>query len=149
LIVNAYDNLLEPVELGASIFVQINEILYNATEKFHLPLKDLNKEEPGDLGVWDGDKFVYYQEEHTSTWWNYFKLFWKYGRAPYRAQKLVQQTITTFLKMYKPPYFPFRSLTTTAFMLELTKVTGVTGEQFLAANNVCHIPSCMDRGLNC
>lgn len=64
------------------------------------------------------------------------KLFWKYRLAPYYAQKLMQNTVATFLRLYEEPYFPFRSLSTRAFELGLAKVTGVTGQQFLADNGI-------------
>ncbi len=65
-------------------------------------------------------KFVYQLDNSSSSWWNYAKLFWKYGTAPYRTQKLMQAVIAKFLNLYKAPYFPFRSLTTRAYELELT-----------------------------
>ena len=43
--VNAYDDPAHPVELGASIFVSVNEILMNATKEFGLELNPLADEE--------------------------------------------------------------------------------------------------------
>ena len=60
-----YDNPLEPVELGASIFVDVNHILYNATRTFGLPLKDPGSDEDGILGIWDGERFVYQQDSRS------------------------------------------------------------------------------------
>ena len=136
LTVNAYGDGTEPVELGASIFIRLNEILWNATERYGLPLQDPDTEDDGLLAVWDGEKFVYQQDYKSWGWWNIVKLFWKYGTAPYRTQKLMQATIAKFLNLYRSPYFPFRSLTTRAYELELTYVTGQTGQQFLAQNSV-------------
>lgn len=136
LTVNAFDSPLERVELGASIFIKANYILYNATRDFNLSAGPPDLGNGGLLVVWDGEKFVYEEESGSWSWWNLAKLFWKYGRAPYRAQSLVQATVKTFLKLYKAPFFPFRSLTTRAFELDLAKVTGLTGEQFLELNNV-------------
>lgn len=48
----------------------------------------------------------------------------------------MQKTVATFLKLYEEPYFPFRSLSTRAFELDLAKITGVTGQQFLADNGI-------------
>ncbi|KAK7976381.1 hypothetical protein PG989_014844 [Apiospora arundinis] len=136
LTVNAHDNSLSPVELGASIFVKVNHILWNATDDFNLVRINPGLDEKGVMGIWDGDKFVYTQDSESWGWWSLAKLFWKYGTAPYYVNNLVQQTIATFLKLYEAPYFPFRSLTTRAFELDLVKVTGVTGAQFLAANKL-------------
>ncbi|TDZ21796.1 Farnesylcysteine lyase [Colletotrichum orbiculare MAFF 240422] len=136
LTVDAYDNPLERVELGASIFIEANYILYNASQQFGLPLKEPESGSDGFLGIWDGDQFVYTQDDTSWEWWNLAKLFWKYGLAPYKAQKLVQATVATFLKLYEEPYFPFRSLTQRAFELDLLKATSVTGDQFLANNEI-------------
>lgn len=136
LTVNVYDDPLNPVELGASIFIEANHILRNATKNFNLGTQDPGSDEKGVLGIWDGDKFVYTQDSESSNWWNLAKLFWKYGTAPYYIYRLVQNTVATFLKLYQPPYFPFRSLSATAFELGLVKVTGVTGQQFLAESKL-------------
>ncbi|UNI17522.1 hypothetical protein JDV02_003857 [Purpureocillium takamizusanense] len=63
-------------------------------------------------------------------------MWWRYGLAPYRAVRLVNDVVATFLRLYEEPHFPFRSLTQRAFELGLHKVTAVTGEQFLAEKNV-------------
>ncbi|CAK7210287.1 hypothetical protein SBRCBS47491_000725 [Sporothrix bragantina] len=135
---HAFGDANQPVELGASIFVQINEILWNAAANFSLPLQPAGgfDDDAALLGIWDGDKFVYTQDDRSSGWWNLVRLVWKYGTAPYRANKLMQATIQRFLELYRAPYFPFRSLTTRAYELELTFVTSQTGQQFLDANNV-------------
>ncbi|KAI0835886.1 prenylcysteine oxidase [Hypoxylon sp. FL0890] len=136
LTVNVYDDPINPVELGASIFVEINHILYNATKAFNLPLTNPGSDEKGLLGIWDGKRFVYTQDSESWGWWNLAKLFWKYGTAPYYTHRLVQDTIATFLKLYDAPYFPFRSLSTKAFELGLVRITGATGQQFLAENKL-------------
>ncbi|KAI0129197.1 prenylcysteine oxidase [Xylariales sp. AK1849] len=136
LTVNVYDNPIEPVELGASIFVKVNQILWNATQDFNLLVTDPGTDEAGLLGIWDGDKFVYQQDSESWEWWSLAKLFWKYGMAPYYTRNLVKETIGTFLRLYEEPYFPFRSLTTRVYELGLAKITGVTGQQFLAENKL-------------
>ncbi|KAI0114193.1 prenylcysteine oxidase [Hypoxylon sp. NC0597] len=136
LTVDVYDDPINSVELGASIFVEINHILYNATKEFNLPLVDPGSDEKGVLGIWDGKRFVYAQDSESWNWWNLAKLFWKYGTAPYYTHRLVQDTIGTFLKLYEAPYFPFRSLSTKAFELGLVGITGVTGQQFLAEHKL-------------
>ncbi|KFA67015.1 hypothetical protein S40285_05123 [Stachybotrys chlorohalonatus IBT 40285] len=135
LTVNAYDNPLYPVELGASIFVSVNHIMVNATRTFDLPVTD--KDGPGDItAIWNGETFVYQSARDTSWWWDATKLFWKYGTSPYTTQKLVNSVVAKFLSLYEAPYFPFRSLTQRAFELGLEKITAVTGEQFLAENKI-------------
>jgi prenylcysteine oxidase / farnesylcysteine lyase len=128
---------LEPVELGASIFVEVNRILRDAANEFglHAQSHESSGDEPEILGIWNGEKFVFTQKGEAS-WFDLAKLFWKYGLAPMRTQRLMRTTVAKFLKLYEPPFFPFRSLSDRALDLDLTPVTAVTGEQFLTANNV-------------
>jgi prenylcysteine oxidase/farnesylcysteine lyase len=132
--VNAWNSSDFPVELGASIFVEVNTILKNATELFGLKPKDSETETAEILGIWNGKEFVYTQK--GDSWWNLAKLFWKYGLAPYRTNNLMKETVGKFRKLYDAPFFPFRSLSDRALDLGLIPVTSVTGEQFLTANNV-------------
>lgn len=136
LTVNIYDDPTEPIELGASIFVDVNYILCNATRDFGLITTDPGTDEDGLLGIWDGDSFVYTQDSGSWNWVNLARLFWKYGTAPYYTHKLVQNTVATFLKLYEEPFFPFKSLSARAFQLDLVKITGMTGRQFLASNKL-------------
>lgn len=49
------DPELDPIELGASIFVKANKNLWRATEEFGFERKDFDE---GDtLGIWDGTEF--------------------------------------------------------------------------------------------
>lgn len=70
------------------------------------------------------------------------KILWKYGLAPIRTQRLMKSTVGKFLKLYEPPFFPFRSLSSRAADLELLPVTSMTGEQYLAANRVSQAQWC-------
>lgn len=132
--VNAYNSSLNPVELGASIFVEVNTILKNATQLFRLRPKESESEHEEILGIWNGQEFVYTQK--GDSWWSLAKLFWKYGLAPYRTQKLMKDTVGKFRRLYEYPFFPFRSLSDRASDLGLIPITSLTGEQLLAANNV-------------
>lgn len=40
------------------------------------------------------------------------------------------------MKLYQSPYFPFRSLSASAYELGLVQITGLTGKQFLAENKL-------------
>ncbi|MCJ1391641.1 hypothetical protein MMC18_004506 [Xylographa bjoerkii] len=138
--VNVYSNPAEPVELGASIFVQVNRNLVSAANEFGLVTTgnaDGRPKESADmLGVWDGKVFKFVQSEGSSQWWNIAKLLWKYGLAPIRTQRLMQTVVGKFTKMYDEPDFPFRSLSQTSYDLGLTAVTSETGYDFLAANGI-------------
>jgi prenylcysteine oxidase/farnesylcysteine lyase len=137
--VNVYDNPLSPVELGASIFVDVNTILKNSSEAFGLNHSRAETESAEILGIWNGEKFVYTQKEGGWAWWDTVKLIWKYGWAPVRTNNLMKETVGRFRKLYEYPLFPFRSLSDRALDLDLTSVTSMTGEQLLAANNVGQI----------
>lgn len=134
--VNAYDDPLQPVELGASIFVEVNEILKNATETFGLRPRESESEVSEFLGIWNGESFVFTQVSSGYYWWDTAKILWKYGLAPIRTMRLMRQTVGRFLKLYKPPFFPFRSLSDRVEELDLVSVVSVTGEQYLTANKV-------------
>ncbi|KXT00789.1 hypothetical protein AC578_2965 [Pseudocercospora eumusae] len=142
--VSAYDDPTLPVELGASIFVQVNHILTDAVTKFNLSTTDFNdnpKGTPGnELGIWDGQSFVL---EINGGWWDTAKLIWKYGLAPIKTQRLMKSVVGKFLKMYnsqhdtqEPGVFPFKSLTQAAQDLGLLAVTAATGEQFMRENGI-------------
>ena len=49
------DPALEPIELGASIFVRANKNLWRATDEFGLARTDFG--EDGTMGIWDGAEF--------------------------------------------------------------------------------------------
>lgn len=135
LTVHAHDNPQDPIELGASIFVEANRILHSAVADFNLSFASADGVNGG-LGVWDGERFRFRQAGSTWWWWGYARLFWKYGLAPYHTQRLVRGVVATFLEMYGSPHFPFRSLTQKAEELELTRLTGMTGNQFLRESGV-------------
>ncbi|KAE8450069.1 hypothetical protein EG329_007209 [Mollisiaceae sp. DMI_Dod_QoI] len=135
--VNAYDNPLEPVELGASIFVDVNTILKNSSKAFGLrPREQTEGDDKELLGIWNGKQFVFQQQDSGWYYWDLTKLLWKYGLAPIRTQRLMQSTVGKFRKLYESPFFPFRSLSDRVFDLGLTEVTALTGEQLLKENNI-------------
>lgn len=135
--VNAYDDERYPVELGASIFVEVNTILVNATREFNLSTSALATRAniPGAaLAVWDGQELVLTQA--SRGWWDTAKLLWKYGLAPLKTMRLVNKVIGTFLKMYEPPAFPFESLSQIAQDLGLQAITAATGEQYMEESGI-------------
>jgi prenylcysteine oxidase/farnesylcysteine lyase len=130
----------EPAELGASIFVEVNQNLVSAAKELGLTVDKADKsrlvEAPEKLGVWDGQDFVFTQPDGGYYWWDLARLLWKYGWTPIRTHNLMKSTVGKFLKMYEEPHFPFRSLSQAAYDLGLTDITSLTGEQFLEANNI-------------
>lgn len=124
------------IELGASLFVEVNQILMNATRDFNLDAKEHSPQSPALMGIWNGDEFVYEQSSTSWGWWSLAKLLWKYGTAPYRVDKLARRTVANFLQLYETPWFPFESLTARAAELQLSQLTNVTGDQYLDEHQV-------------
>lgn len=138
--VNALDDPRYPTELGASIFVKINHILYNATRDFGLsPQLKIYASAPDanyELGIWDGRSFVYQiatEDEGSSWrgWWDIAKLLWKYGWSPIRMQQATKNAVGEFLKFYEEPLFPFKSLQEAVEATGLDAYTGVSGRDIL------------------
>ncbi|RDW86777.1 putative prenylcysteine lyase [Aspergillus mulundensis] len=136
--VNVFDDPAFPIELGASIFVQVNYNLVNASKELGLDVRGASFERTGNrdaIGIWDGKEFAYVMED-SSSWWNIAKLLWRYGLAPVRAQNLMKSTVSKFLQLYKEPLFPFKSLTAAAASVGLLDATSTSGATFLEKNNV-------------
>lgn len=84
------DTSLQPIELGASIFVPINKILWRATEDFGLQRYGFEDETEA-TGIWDGEKFLLEIESGSffREWWSTVKVILRYGwSAPVNTQKL-------------------------------------------------------------
>lgn len=50
-----------PIELGASIFVEINRNMWRASDEFNLTrygFTNREDDDEGELGFWDGEKFI-------------------------------------------------------------------------------------------
>ncbi|KAE8153951.1 Prenylcysteine lyase-domain-containing protein [Aspergillus avenaceus] len=136
--VNVFDDAAYPVELGASIFVEINYNLMNASRELGLLVSSASharpKETDDSLGIWDGNEFVFVLQ--NTNWWNLGKLLWRYGWAPIRTQSLMKKTVGKFLRLYEEPMFPFRSLTAAAAAVGLLDATSTPGSVFLTENNI-------------
>lgn len=137
--VNAYNNTNHPIELGASVFVEVNQILVDAVKAFNLSTASFSKrgdDVPGAaLAIWDGKTFVFTQDSEGG-WWDTAKMFYRYGLSPLRTLNLMKATVGKFLKMYEEPVFPFASLTQAAQDVGLLAATSATGEDFLRENSI-------------
>lgn len=139
--VNALNDSAFPVELGGSIFVEVNHILSNFTRDFGLDVSShgLRGREGSDydLGVWDGEQFVFKQSSSNGRWkgyWDIAKLLWKYGLAPIRIRSLTQAMLSKFLRFYDGSLFPFTSLTGVIEETGLLEDISLTGQSLLEAN---------------
>lgn len=138
LTINPFNDPTQRFEQGASIFVKVNHILYNAMTEFGLTPCYHDPDVASVMGIWDGDRFVFTIDQNAPSWWNILKVIRKYGiSAPRKVRQLTTTTLAKFLQLYEPPFFPFGSLTQRAEELGLLEAIGVTGEQYLKAYNVC------------
>ena len=141
--VDALNDRLYPTELGGSIFVRVNHVLYGLAQEFGLPLdtKAFGGEDGAsdyDFGIWDGESFVYTQSSSDGRWqgyWDIAKLLWRYGLAPIRTRNLARTVVDKFLKFYEEPIFPFTSLGGAIGETGLLEHISVSGEELLAAHN--------------
>lgn len=137
--VNVFEDPAYPVELGASIFVQVNTNLVNASRDLGLPVRSAShacpREADDSLGIWDGTRFVF-KLKNTYNWWNVARLFWRYGVAPLRTQNLVKGVVGKFLRLYDQPFFPLASLSEAAATADLLDATSSPGDAFLQANGI-------------
>ncbi|KAF2707395.1 prenylcysteine oxidase-like protein 1 precursor [Pleomassaria siparia CBS 279.74] len=135
--VNAWEDPFTPIELGASIFVQVNTILIDAANRFNLSRSSNIADIRGlpELGVWNGDEFVLVTSNEDG-WWEKAKLLWRYGLAPIRTNALMKSVVGKFTQMYEEPLFPFMSLSAAVDQVGLSEVVGITGEQYLKANSI-------------
>jgi len=135
--VNAWNTPSYPIELGASIFVQVNHILSSAAKTFNLSHSSstLNIADLPELGVWDGTEFLLVTSSEDG-WWDKAKLLWRYGLAPIKTNRLMKGVVGKFERMYEEPVFPWRSLSAVVREVGLGEVVGQTGEQFLKAAGI-------------
>ncbi|KAL6709422.1 hypothetical protein ACN47E_001357 [Coniothyrium glycines] len=136
--VDAWDDPNTPVELGGSIFVEVNHIMVEAMKRFNLSTaeEDIAAQLAlPDLGIWNGQEFVIVTRA-GDTWWDKAKLLWRYGTAPLWTNRLMKSAVGRFLTMYDEPIFPWKSLSDAVEQVGLLELTGVTGEQYLKANGI-------------
>ena len=149
--INALNDSRYPVELGASIFVEINHILYNATREFGLQASGKLYRGAGDakfeLGIWDGERFVFKAKRDDDNdgggkksswwgWWDIAKLLWKYGLAPIRTRTATRKAVGEFLRFYDGPIFPFASLQEAVDLTGLAEYTGFSGAEVMRREKV-------------
>ncbi|GJE94006.1 FAD/NAD(P)-binding domain-containing protein [Phanerochaete sordida] len=137
--VHPYDDPeLYPIELGASIFVEVNKNMWRATEEFGLNRSDWDEGEDT-MGLWDGSKFVITTDGKLGGWWNTIKVIWRYGyQAPMKTKKLVSSMVADFVKLYTPEAGsePFTNLTALATELNWTDAIGQSTMEYFDAQGI-------------
>ncbi|THH01023.1 hypothetical protein EW026_g1609 [Hermanssonia centrifuga] len=133
------DPSLEPIELGASIFVKANKNLWRASEEFGFDRKDFDEDDS--MGIWDGEQFLLTTSGggRIGGWWDTLKVLWRYGyKAPTRTKAIVDGMIQKFLTLYSPCFGSrsFTNLTTLAEELGWTEMIGQTTADYFDGQGI-------------
>ena len=126
------DSSVDPVELGASIFVEVNHILWAAADEFNLTKVGLEGGGDDMVGIWNGREFVLI----LGHWWDLPSMVWRYGLSLWKAYNLRKETVGKFLKLYDTPTFPWLDLTQTVAELGLLDATAADGATYLREHGV-------------
>jgi len=133
-IVHPYDNKSLPgLELGASVFVKLNKILWRAADEFNLTR--LNVEELDyETGIWNGrEVFVSF----SGSWWDTLTLLWRYGiLSPKRTQTAVRTLSDRMLDVYRPDSPRWDNISSLVETFGWTKVVNSTAVDFFAGQGV-------------
>jgi prenylcysteine oxidase/farnesylcysteine lyase len=135
------DPTYAPIELGASIFVDANKNLMRASKEFNLTLYDF-VDEFSDMGIWDGSKFVFVLDNtsYTKSWWTTLKILWRYGyNAPLKVQKLVQNMVSQFVRLYTTESPRWDDIADLATTFEWDRLSNSTCIDYLNANGVSEL----------
>ncbi|KXS21475.1 FAD/NAD(P)-binding domain-containing protein [Gonapodya prolifera JEL478] len=122
------------LELGASIFLTSNRIMYESALAFSFPF--VEESEGSTLGLWDGAQFAF--QTTGKGWWDTIRGAWRYGTSPLRASKASQEAATKFFRSYQqgPKGGPFRGLEQWLAVQELLEYITVSGKAFLGSQGV-------------
>ncbi|CAO3619837.1 unnamed protein product [Cunninghamella blakesleeana] len=120
------DPNLGEIELGASIFVEVNYNMMNATKKFSLDLKKHTDETK--LGIWDGDSFIF--EESGNQYWDMLKILWRYGRSPLKFNSHKNSILEKFLQVYQKDLASFTTLDDIINRLDLDDLVNQTATKY-------------------
>ncbi|KAI7885671.1 hypothetical protein K492DRAFT_157009 [Lichtheimia hyalospora FSU 10163] len=120
-------------ELGASIFIERNYNLMNATKRFGLNLTGLTELpfERG-LGIWDGKDFLF--EESGNKYWDMAKLLWRYGYSLIRFNNHLESIISCFADLVyhgKDSVSPFYQVDTALGQFGLETLLNETSSDYL------------------
>ncbi|KAI0035282.1 FAD/NAD-P-binding domain-containing protein [Vararia minispora EC-137] len=100
------DSAYAPMELGASIFVEINKNMWRASNEFNLTRIGFTGDDGEGMGIWDGSQFLFTEGDlgwtgPLSSWYDTIKVLWRYGFAsPTKARALVKNLTDSFVTLY-------------------------------------------------
>ncbi|KAI0354058.1 FAD/NAD(P)-binding domain-containing protein [Trametes cingulata] len=127
------DESLEPVELGASIFVKVNKNLWRAVDEFGLERVNFLDDDTEVMGIWDGHQFVLTTGGSSilSNWFDKIKILWRYGyKAPTKTQALVKDMVDRFLTLYSPNAPQWSNISSVVSSLAWEQVTAETAAEY-------------------
>ncbi|WFD30991.1 hypothetical protein MSPP1_002019 [Malassezia sp. CBS 17886] len=134
---------LPPVEIGASIFSNVNYNLVHASETFHLERTAPRNISTEVWGLWDGKKFLV--DYYDGSTWSQLKMYWRYGRSPQVTMKIVDKAVSSFLRVYSPRFlhdtrrpsgYPWRSVHDLVASLGFARVTAESARDHFIAKRV-------------
>lgn len=103
------DKRYSPIDIGASVFSNINSNLVSAAQKYKLQRTKHDPVMQSPIGLWDGVEFVI--DDFDNSRWSQWKLYWRYGNGPQKVLNLyvfdsrrVGKTIQSFRKIYSPQF---------------------------------------------
>ncbi|KZV76911.1 FAD/NAD(P)-binding domain-containing protein [Peniophora sp. CONT] len=137
-----YDDMtLEPVELGASIFVAVNKNMMRASDEFNFTRIKFAADANEQMGIWDGKEFLFTQgtrgNGYFGSWFDTLKVFWRYGySSPMKTQSIVNALVSRFTDLYTPT--PPRWTNITSIITELGWADQVvqTGTEYFTSQGV-------------
>ncbi|KAI0777409.1 FAD/NAD(P)-binding domain-containing protein [Trametes elegans] len=133
------DESLEPVELGASIFVAANKNLQRAAKEFALDLVDFEDNANDVTGIWDGDVFVLTVGGNSvwSGWLDKIKLLWRYGyQAPTKTQAIVSTMLERFATLYDSTGPRWSNISSVVSELGWDEVTARSTSEYLDSQGI-------------
>ncbi|KAH8120483.1 Prenylcysteine lyase-domain-containing protein [Phellopilus nigrolimitatus] len=136
------DATLDPVELGASIFVESNKNLWRAAQEFNLTKIKFDDDDNESVGFWDGEKFVFIMNGGSGIfgWLDNIKALWRYGfRSPSKTKGLVKGMIGKFISLYSPSSPSWSNITELASELGWTNVVAQTAAEYFDSQGVSHL----------
>lgn len=155
-IIYPYNNdTFDPVELGASIFADVNLNIRRAVKEFKLETDALNILDSGggQMGIWDGQQFLFQGDQ--SSWWTSAKFFLRYGYSAITTESIVKKHLAYFLGLYRPSFlhsrsaekkeegtksgYPWKSVEDLAQAVNVTELAGTTGMQFFKDKRVSEL----------
>ncbi|KAF8319809.1 FAD/NAD(P)-binding domain-containing protein [Clavulina sp. PMI_390] len=129
---------LPSVELGASIFVEVNRNMMRAAKEFNLTLSTFESEADNVLGIWNGQQILI--EVNNSGWWGWFdnvKMLWRYGYSSLRkTPKIVGSLIEAFKELYTPSVATWPDLEELGVELKYAHLSAQTAAEYMTSQGV-------------